>query len=439
MESAMTATKSAGGAPSDEFVQRCGALLGLWLGSKRRANTQRSYSDGLAAFQGWLKARTAADSAVRLLSLGPAGARDLVVDYRNAERERGLSVASANHRVATLRSLVRYAADSGVIHWTLSVRDLPREHARDLAGPTSHEINAMLGEIDTYEDPAGRWVGKSARDRAVLLLMYPLGLKNSEIVDLDLIDVSLSESCVFVSRRGRVKEKVALPASVRRALEEWIAVRGTHNGPLLPGDTEDGRIALRSLTRIVALLADAAGLKGVTPRRLRNSTANEALQESGNDIAAVAQILGHGTRYTAAYVKGNAPASHITERLSRRLMFPSESENPSAASSSARPSPRSSPTATSPARQQSPVPITAMPIALTTEYLVSWLVENARPELDERVWVQLERGWPCDVALGVGWSPRDPWRCLGETKRLLADPRSHVVRAHLEVAIEDLD
>jgi tRNA nucleotidyltransferase/poly(A) polymerase len=60
------------------------------------------------------------------------------------------------------------------------------------------------------------------------------------------------------------------------------------------------------------------------------------------------------------------------------------------------------------------------PDAARLEVVADWLLEHARDERDEHMWVRIVGGAVRDVALGCSWAPRGrQWRRLGSTDELL--------------------
>jgi integrase/recombinase XerC len=146
----------------------------------------------------------------------------------------------------------------------------------------------------------------SARDQAVLELAYSSGLRVGELVSLDVDDLDLSGGWVRVrdgkGGKGRVVP-VGLPAA--RAARAWLAVRGAPPAPsggkpsraLFLG-ARGGRLDPREVRRILGRRLAAAGLDpAYSPHSLRHSFATHLL-ESGADLRAIQEMLGHASLST---------------------------------------------------------------------------------------------------------------------------------------------
>ena len=68
--------------------------------------------------------------------------------------------------------------------------------------------------------------GKAIRDKAIIRLLYDLGLRRAEVVSLDLEDVDLESGAVAVEGKGRTEKiRLTLPPETRGVLRQWLSVR----------------------------------------------------------------------------------------------------------------------------------------------------------------------------------------------------------------------
>lgn len=119
-------------------------LMSRLLGSANRT-TRRLYTADLREFCGWLGSRgygpaeTVPLALAILLGYGPVRARETLEAYRDHTLGVGKSRATCNRRLVTLRSVVRIAAETGRIDWTICVPNVrdnvlrPKGEARDRA------------------------------------------------------------------------------------------------------------------------------------------------------------------------------------------------------------------------------------------------------------------------------------------------------------------
>ena len=171
--------------------------------------------------------------------------------------------------------------------------------------PRPVSIDAAFGLIGEAEGDADRDPWESARDAAVLTLLYGCGLRISEALSLKRADAPLGDALRILGKGRKVRIAPVLPA-VREAVDAYLAVspfppeaeaplfRAKRGGPLTPRHVQ----ALMQRLRGRMGLADSA-----TPHALRHSFATHLLGE-GADLRTIQELLGHASlsttqKYTA--------------------------------------------------------------------------------------------------------------------------------------------
>ncbi|WP_341836413.1 tyrosine-type recombinase/integrase [Chitinophaga pollutisoli] len=135
------------------------------------------------------------------------------------------------------------------------------------------------------------------REHAVLHLLYSCGLRRSEAVALEAVDVWPDRGVLYV-RRGKGARRRVVPLASRAAASlgaylRWLSVQ-------LPGGSQRLLVGSRGqaltgdrLCRLVRELGERAGLDAVvTPHRLRHSIATHLLAR-GMSLEQVRDFLGH--------------------------------------------------------------------------------------------------------------------------------------------------
>jgi integrase/recombinase XerC len=252
-----------------------------YLSVERAASphTLRSYRTDLADCAAFLAGR-------RLGTLVAADARALRA-YLAALHERGLARTSIARRLAALRSFFRFLVRRG---------RASGNPAREVATPKLPKTLPGYLPIDESEAllrvvPAP--AAGSARDRAILELLYATGIRVAELAGLDVEDVSLRdwrEGAVRVLGKGRKERIVPVGRKAVEALQGYLGSRGS--GPLFLNE-RGGRLTVRSVHRIVRARARAAGLhRRVSPHTLRHTFATHLL-DAGADLRLIQELLGH--------------------------------------------------------------------------------------------------------------------------------------------------
>jgi len=256
----------------------------------RNARTLTAYRKDLEQFRLFVGADTAEAAAQRLLECRQGEANALTLAYRAHLLERGLSPATINRRLASLRSLAKLARLLGLVPWEIEVSSLPTEAYRDTRGPGVAGFRRLLAVLDAEED-----CPRLRRDRLILRLLFDLGLRRGEAVSLDLADVDVDRHTLAVVGKGRLeKTLLSLPVRTLTVLLVWLESRGDQPGPLLTSFDRagkgDGRLTAHSLYKIVRGIGARAGLP-VRPHGLRHTAITEAVKAAQANGMGLEEVL----------------------------------------------------------------------------------------------------------------------------------------------------
>ncbi len=208
--------------------------------------------------------------------------------------EKGLGKTSVARSLAAVRSLYRWLAQEGIVQQNpaalVSTPRLPKKLPRV---PTVEEMNFVLDgvmpEIASFPE----------RDRLMFELLYGCGIRNSELVGINVDDVRLSGKAVLIRGKGKKERYVPFGDAVKNALASYLPLRQTalaefrKNTPALLINQRGGRLTTRSVGRIIKKIAVAQGLSpDVHPHTLRHAFGTHMLEE-GADLRAIQEMLGH--------------------------------------------------------------------------------------------------------------------------------------------------
>ena len=208
--------------------------------------------------------------------------------------EKGLSKTSVARSLAAVRSLYRWLAQEGLVEQNpaalVSTPKLPKKLPRV---PTMEEMNSVLDgampEIAAFPE----------RDRLMIELLYGCGIRNSELVGIDLEQIHLKAEIILIRGKGKKERYVPFGDAVKSALAAYLPVRQTilsesrKNTPALLINRRGGRLTTRSVGRIIKKIAVAKGLSpDVHPHTLRHAFGTHMLEE-GADLRAIQEMLGH--------------------------------------------------------------------------------------------------------------------------------------------------
>jgi integrase/recombinase XerC len=279
--------------PFDLTIQ---SLLELFA-SGRNPRTLAAYRQDLEAFCDFTGAATVPAALRELLSCDAGAANAFLIGYRGGMVDRGLAPNTVNRRLAALRSLVKLARTVGLVSWSLEVPNVKSENYRDTRGPGLDAVARMFAELAGRKDP------KAVRDRAILRLLFDLGLRRGEVVALDVADLDLDRGAVSVMGKARAqKELMTVTDAARKAIAAWLEVRGTEPGPLFfncdragKGEANFRRLTGTGLYRMVRDLGKRVGAN-VRPHGIRHTAITQAVKAgtaAGMDLEEIKQFSRH--------------------------------------------------------------------------------------------------------------------------------------------------
>lgn len=278
-------------------------------------HTIRAYRRELALFCSYLEKRCG--SAVH-----PAQVEHpMIREYLGTLYEAGLSKPSVARSLAAIRSWFAWLARTDRIEQNparlVATPKLPKHLPRV---PGIEQVNRVLDGMSASRTKASPSVGEKSRgpetgqetawperDRVILELLYGCGIRNAELVGLNLDDIQWGNNCLLVRGKGRKERYVPLGDVAAAALRDYMpsraqklaaakrAIPETKTAPLLLNARlrANGRLTTRSVARIVKHLAVANGLAAdVHPHTLRHAFGTHMLEE-GADLRAIQEILGH--------------------------------------------------------------------------------------------------------------------------------------------------
>ena len=176
----------------------------------------------------------------------------------------------------------------------------------DVHSHPSHDARRM-GHPDgggaSDEEEASAW---PERDWVIFELLYGCGIRNSELVGLDMGSLKWRDDAVLVRGKGRKERLVPLGDEAAVALKAYLPLReakllAAGKGALVQGGPlvmnlrmrGDCRLTTRSVGRIVKAIALSRGLAAdVHPHTLRHAFGTHMLEE-GADLRAIQEMLGH--------------------------------------------------------------------------------------------------------------------------------------------------
>lgn len=222
----------------------------------------------------------------------------LVVSFLNhLETARGNRPSSRNVRLAAIKSFMHFLEYRipSAMEQIRRILAIPPKKAetRLVRHLTVEEMQAILDA----PEPTNR-IGN--RDRAMLLLSFAGGLRVSELVSMQIADVTLQpHASILVHGKGRRERCLPLWKVTAAALRAWLVVRGNVSAPELFLNTRGQPMTRSGFEYILdkhvqraAKSCPSLSTKRVSPHVLRHTCALTVLQAT-KDLRKVSLWLGH--------------------------------------------------------------------------------------------------------------------------------------------------
>ena len=204
---------------------------------------------------------------------------------------KGFSVASAERKLACLKSFFHYAIGEGFLKQDPTADiSLPKKAKRLPKAMSFSETDRLLSSA-RGKDPM------DLRDIALLELLYATGMRASELVSLNLNDINFSVSFVRCLGKGSKERIVPVGEAAMDALKQYIE-KGRQLFPIknkeaLFADKNGERLSRQGLWLVVKKYVKLSGGKeNISPHTFRHSFATHLL-EKGADLRSVQEMLGH--------------------------------------------------------------------------------------------------------------------------------------------------
>ncbi len=190
---------------------------------------------------------------------------------------------------------------------TLKTHRIENDPTRDIDSPNVKQALPKYLSLDESKDlleSVSEDSGTAKRDYCMLTLFLNCGMRLSELVGINLSDISSDLRKLVVTGKGNKQRTIYLNAACRDAIREYLTVReqigrkGDHpikdkNALFLSG--RGNRISNKTVQWIVGRQLKLAGLdgKGYSTHKLRHTAATLMYNNGDVDIRVLKDILGH--------------------------------------------------------------------------------------------------------------------------------------------------
>ena len=248
---------------------------------KASGNTVASYLRDIRQFSGWMDHEKETD----IVDAAQQNIEEYLVHLDREEK----SDATKSRVLASLKNFYSYLLTAGFVNESPVSRIRVRRAEQKLPQILDDtEVRQLLMQPSDSEP-------KGIRDRAMLQVIYSTGIRVSELISLDVADVSVLEN--FIQVGGRKVRRIHLTEEARQALVTYLTeVRTTmarDGEEALFVNIQGARMSRQGFWKILKYYQMKAGIeKDITPHTLRHSFAVHLL-ENGADLCSVQELMGH--------------------------------------------------------------------------------------------------------------------------------------------------
>ena len=247
---------------------------------------------------------------------------DAVLAFRTRQMEKGLSPATVNLQICTLRMVAKQAWLKGMmsIETYSAIREV--KSVRGSRVSKGRALNTReTGKLIAQSELKGTAIG--VRDAAIIALAVGCGMRRAEIATLKLQNINHQTRVITILGKGNKERKVAPSDDVWCRLQDWLKVRGEEGGENVFVAVKKGdniqpywAITASAIYQLLRARADESQVSSFTPHDLRRTFATRLL-ESGADINTVRQAMGHASIITTQrYDKRD---EHRVEEATRKV------------------------------------------------------------------------------------------------------------------------
>lgn len=286
----------------------------LALRAERKSpQTLKAYGEGVRQYLAWSTATGAEPFTRAALNLWVAQLLDS-----------GAAASTARSRQLAVRRFSSWLTDEGELPTDpfLGVK-APKLDERIIEPLTENELRALIRACQPPKGAEPKVALRFRRDEAIMRLMIDAGLRAGEVVALELDDLDLIAGTAVVRRgKGGKGRTVPIGPEAALAIDRYLRLRRGHRladrSALWLGDRGKG-FTYDALHKTLRERADAAGIVGFHPHKMRHTWAHRWLSAGGSESGAMA--VGGWTRpdMLMRYTKAQASARAAEEARTLNL------------------------------------------------------------------------------------------------------------------------
>lgn len=194
--------------------------------------------------------------------------------------------------LSATKSFFKFLIKEQIISGTDIVSIKPPKTEKSLPRPLN--ISQINGLIDSISDiKQTEWIVQ--RDKALLALIYSVGLRLSEALSLNRSDILDSQGAISVLGKGGKIRRVPLIESIHNVILDYLKSCKFNSTEALFVNNRGKRLTASSVQKLIKRSRQLLALSNnVTPHSLRHSCATHLMENSGN-LRGIQELLGHSS------------------------------------------------------------------------------------------------------------------------------------------------
>ena len=206
--------------------------------------------------------------------------------------EKGLKPRSIHRKISAIKSLINYELRSGRMDVSpIEGLSLPK---------ISKNLPVFIEESKLHLLMEGNFFKKDEkgfRDKLILELFYSTGIRQSELINLKVLDIDF-KLCQLKVLGKRDKERIIpFPSNLLETIKEYLSYFGGRRGYLFLNENWEKLYPQKVYIIVKEYLTKVSSQVKTSPHVLRHSYATHLLNR-GADLRAVQELLGHGSLTT---------------------------------------------------------------------------------------------------------------------------------------------
>lgn len=208
--------------------------------------------------------------------------------------------------ISTLKSFFKYLKKENIIESNpMNLIKTPKIDKKLPKFLNYDDLEKILSIPDTTT-----FLGK--RNALILELLYSTGVRVSELVNIKLNDIDLSEEKILILGKGNKERYVLFGSKAKEKMLDYLKEK-TDDSPYLIVNRYGNKITDRGIRKILdSIILDASLSYKISPHTLRHTFATHML-DSGADIEIVKELLGHESLSTTQIY------THVTSESLKRV------------------------------------------------------------------------------------------------------------------------